>query len=136
MIKRINVFLLVLFAFLPGLVQAQLGFEAILPNDQGHPTTWGWGTLGQVIGNVVSLALILAAGVAIIYIIIGGYQYIFSFGNPETIERAKSTIIWAIVGLVVALSSVLIMQYVVNFVADGGQPEPLDIPEMTAPQTP
>jgi hypothetical protein len=135
--KKISLFILVLFSLFPGLAKAQLGFEAILPGPDSDRTTWGWETLGQIIGNIASLALILAAGVAIIYIIIGGYQYALSFGNPEAIEKAKGTITWAIIGLVVALASVLIIQYVVNFVTDDtGRPEQLEIPEMTAPQAP
>jgi len=125
MMKKFKYILLSLFALYPTLVSAQLGFEAILPSET-HPADWGWETLGQTIGNVVELALILSAGVAIIFIIVGGYQYIFAFGNPEAIEHAKNTIIWAIVGLVLALSAVLIMQYVEYFI---GEPSELNIPE-------
>ncbi len=130
--KKFKYILLALFALYPALASAQLGFDRILPG--GNPVDWGWETLGQTIGNVVELALILSAGVAIIFIIIGGYQYIFSFGNPEAIEHAKNTIIWAIIGLVLALSSVLIMEYVEDFVVSGTPS--IDVPEATAPQAP
>jgi type IV secretory pathway VirB2 component (pilin) len=131
MIKKLSCIFLTIFALFPNLAQAQLSFNGILPG--GDRTNWNWSTLGETIGNIAELALILAAGVAIIFVIIGGYQYIFSFGNPEAIEHAKNTIIWAIVGLVLALSSVLIIQYVESFVGGASN---LNVPEASAPQAP
>lgn len=123
MFMRFRYFLFVSLITLPNLTLAQ-----ILPT--GDRTEWGWQTLGQTIGNVVEIALGLVAAIAIIYIIIGGYQYIMAFGNPEMIAHAKNTIIWAIIGLILALASVLIVEYIGQFIS----PHTPDVPTPTAPQ--
>lgn len=54
----------------------------------------------------------LVAASAVIFIIVGGVQMRMSFGNEETLKKAKNTIIWAVAGLVIALLSVAIVQIV------------------------
>lgn len=51
---------------------------------------------------------------ATIFIIVGGIQMHAALGNEEGIKRAKATITWSIVGLVIAILSVAIVQIVSN----------------------
>jgi len=54
-------------------------------------------------------AITIAAILAVIMIVIGGLQYIGAAGNTSVIEDAKDRIYWAIVGLILALGSWLIL---------------------------
>ncbi len=81
----------------------------ILPNKEASEYTLG--DILVVIGNVIEIALLLAGTVALIYIIIGGYKYIVSAGNPEAVQQAKQTILWAVVGLIIALSAFAIINF-------------------------
>ena len=54
------------------------------------------------------------AAAALVYIIIAALQYVTSQGDPQGTARAKNTIIYALVGLAVALSSELIVTFVLN----------------------
>lgn len=53
--------------------------------------------------SVMKYFLGAIAGLAIVFIMIGAVQLIFSQGNPETVTRGKDTITWAVVGLIVAI---------------------------------
>ena len=66
----------------------------------------------QLFNRVVSILLAIAASLAIIYIIIGGFQLAFSQGKAEAAATAKKTITWAIVGLIVALMAFAIVRIV------------------------
>lgn len=66
-------------------------------------------TLGS---NVVTLLLGIVGVLAVIFIIIGGIQYTMSAGDPNKVSQAKSTITYAIIGLVMALSIGVIISLV------------------------
>jgi len=56
----------------------------------------------------------LAGAVALIMIIIGAFQFTLSRGNPNAISKARNTILYAIVGLVVILLGYGIVNFVVK----------------------
>ncbi|MBX4197632.1 hypothetical protein KW801_03715 [Candidatus Saccharibacteria bacterium] len=47
-------------------------------------------------------------------IIVGGFRYITSGGNPESTKSARNTILYAIIGLVVVALAQLIARFVLN----------------------
>jgi hypothetical protein len=49
---------------------------------------------------------------AVIMIIIGGATYVLAAGDSAKINTAKNTIIYALVGLVVAASAALIIRFI------------------------
>src|SRR5438105_1086300 len=61
----------------------------------------------------VSDALIFLVGaVSVIMIIIGGLRYVISNGDQKAIESAKNTILYAVIGIVVAIASFAIVHFV------------------------
>lgn len=65
-----------------------------------------------IVMNFVEILLQLVAYVAAGYIIWGGFKYIKSEGDPGKISEAKAAIMNAIIGLVIALASVAIVQFI------------------------
>ena len=61
---------------------------------------------------ILEILLRVAAIAAIIYIIYGGVTYVTSQGEPDKTQKAKMTIINALAGLVVAISSTAIVAYI------------------------
>ena len=61
---------------------------------------------------ILEILLRVAAIAAIIYIIYGGVTYVTSQGEPDKTQKAKMTIINALAGLVVAISSAAIVAFV------------------------
>ena len=70
--------------------------------------------LGSQIKNITNLLLIGIGIAAVIMLIIGGFRYIFSQGNEKNISGAKDTILYAVVGLVVAILSYAIVNFVID----------------------
>lgn len=71
-------------------------------------------TLEGYIRTIINAALVMAGVVAVVYLIIGGYQYITSAGNPEVATQAKSTILNAVIGLIIIFASYVIIDFVMN----------------------
>lgn len=65
-----------------------------------------------LLGNIISIMLIIAGFVAVGFIIVGGFKYITSSGDPSGIKSAKETIVNAIIGLVLAMVSFGVVKYV------------------------
>ncbi|CAN5658005.1 hypothetical protein BH23PAT2_BH23PAT2_06030 [soil metagenome] len=66
------------------------------------------------IQNAIGLFFILAGVIAVIMVFIGGFQYVISLGDPQKTKKAKDTILYAVIGLVVSIMGSVI----VNFVLD------------------
>lgn len=65
--------------------------------------------LEGVFGNLVSSLLALAGIALFIFIVIGGFKYITSGGDPKALEGAKKTISYAIMGVAFIAISFLIL---------------------------
>lgn len=73
------------------------------------------GDLGQnTIANGLQLVFGLAGAVALVIITVGAFQYVISQGNPQSTGKAKDTILYAIIGLVVCILGYAIVGFVVN----------------------
>ena len=72
------------------------------------------GNLGCLFQRIVSYALGFAGIVLFILLIVGGFKYITSGGDPKAVEGAKKTLTYAIGGLVVILVSYLILVLISN----------------------
>lgn len=69
---------------------------------------------GQFIGNLVTAAMVIAAIVALAFLIYGGVKWIMSEGDKTAIENARQTIVGAVIGLVIILLSYLILSIVLK----------------------
>lgn len=60
-------------------------------------------------------SLIGIVGVAaVIMLVIGGFRYVFSQGNEKSVNAAKDTILYAIIGIVVAILAFAIVNFVIG----------------------
>lgn len=62
-----------------------------------------------ILGWIIKAALGLMGSLALFMLIWGGFQWLTSAGNPERVESGTQTMIWAAIGVVVVLSSYLIV---------------------------
>ena len=77
-------------------------------------------SLEDQIKVVVNVMLFILGAIAVIMIIIGGIRYATSNGDSNTIKAAKDTILYAVIGLVVAILSYAIVNFIVG-TAFGGK---------------
>jgi len=73
-------------------------------------------SLSDLIVRVVNILLTFGGVIAVVFVIIGGYQYLVSGGNEETAEKGKKTLINAIIGIVVIVLAYAIINVIVNLV--------------------
>lgn len=71
------------------------------------------GMLNKVIGYILPFAGLLC----VVFIIIGGYMWITSAGDPAKVKQAQGTLTWSIIGLVFILISVAVISMVKNAVS-------------------
>lgn len=69
----------------------------------------GIDTVIDLLINVTRFVLGLTALVAVIMVIYGGFTLMLSRGNAQAVQKGKEIIIWAIVGMGVAILSYSIM---------------------------
>lgn len=71
----------------------------------------------QLIRTVINWLLGITFGVAILFLIIGGFRVIASGGNPDGQKKGKDTIINAVIGIVIIVLSYVIVNVVAGFVS-------------------
>lgn len=67
--------------------------------------------VGSSIAPVVTEISLLSSIICALFVMIGGYQYITSSGNPENLIRAKRIIKNALIGLVIVLAAALLSNF-------------------------
>jgi hypothetical protein len=65
--------------------------------------------------RVISIALGLGGIVLFVMLVVGGFKYLTSGGDPKAVESAQKTLTSAILGLVLLLSAYLILKLIGNF---------------------
>lgn len=68
----------------------------------------------NIIGNIVQILIAVTGIVSVIMIVIGGITYATSAGDPSQTKRGKDTVIYAVVGLVVAIMAYAIVGFVLG----------------------
>ena len=69
--------------------------------EQGVAT---FASLESVVANILNIATILAGIAFFIMAIVGGLGLLTSGGNPEKVNKAVATLLWAILGLIIMIS--------------------------------
>jgi len=87
--------------------EASKGLKAT--NDQANPAT-----LQDQLKIVVNVLLFVLGAIAVIMIVVGGIRYTTSNGDSSAITSAKNTILYSVIGLVVALLAYAIVNFVLN----------------------
>ena len=82
-----------------------------LPGCGGGPSNL---LVGIALPEAARILLNTAAGLSLLFVIVGGARYVLSFGRDDELTKAKMTIVWALIGLVVALLSARIVKMVID----------------------
>lgn len=67
----------------------------------------------SMITIVINILLFVIGIIAVIMIIVGGIRYTLSNGNASSTKEAKDTILYAVIGLIVAMMAYAIVNFVV-----------------------
>jgi hypothetical protein len=70
----------------------------------------------STVKTVINTLLYILGIVAVIMIIVGAFRYVLSAGDAGAVTAAKNTILYAVVGLIVAILAFVIVNFVINAV--------------------
>lgn len=79
----------------------------------------GQSVFSTFVGTVISIALLVAASIAVIFLVLGAYRYITAHGNEEATEAAKKTMKASILGLVIIILASAIITIISRIVIEG-----------------
>jgi len=65
-----------------------------------------------IVAALISILLRVAAILAVFFVIYGGVQFVTSQGNPDATAKARTTIINALVGLLLSVTAAAMVQFV------------------------
>ncbi|HET6746689.1 MAG TPA: hypothetical protein VFH06_01130 [Candidatus Saccharimonadales bacterium] len=68
----------------------------------------------NMITIVINILLFVVGIIAVIMIIVGGIRYTLSNGNASQVKEAKDTILYSVIGLVIAIMSYAIVNFVLG----------------------
>ena len=70
--------------------------------------------LGDIINRVINVLLFLVGALSVVFIIVAGIYFSISNGNAEQVKRAKNTMTYAVIGLIVSILSYAIVNFVIT----------------------
>lgn len=63
----------------------------------------------------IDILLPLGVLIAVAFVVIGGYMWMTSAGNPDKVKQAQGTLTWAILGLIFVLLASLLIQTLIDY---------------------
>ena len=102
---------------LPSYASTAVTEDACKGHEEEFPDICKKGTEGdmmKVVGNVLNAVYGLVGIIAVVFVIIGGFKYTTSQGDPGKVQQAKNTIMFALIGLVVSVSAFAITSFILG----------------------
>lgn len=90
-------------------IQCGAGSAAGVPDSTNAETK-----VNSTVQNLINLLSVAVGILAVIMLIVGGFRYITSAGNPEATKGAKNTILYALIGLIIVALAQVIVNFVLN----------------------
>lgn len=91
--------------------EIQKGIDASNPDPSQDTELFG---AGSIFVNIVNALLFLIGAISVIMLIYGGIRYTASGGSSTSVTAAKNTIMYAVIGLVVAFLAFAIVNWVLS----------------------
>ncbi len=66
------------------------------------------------IQNIIQIFVTIAGLVATGFMVVGGFRYMTSSGNPEALDGAKKTVLYSAVGLAIVIGAFVISKIVTD----------------------
>ncbi len=98
-------------------VSAQLDSDSIPQPTGSEPNLF---TSDGIFVTIADVLLFLVGAISVIMLIIGGLRYVISAGDQQAVTNAKNTILYAIVGIIVAFLAFAAVQFIVGELEDSG----------------
>lgn len=70
--------------------------------------------------TITNILLFIIGAIAVIMLVIGGIRYTISGGDSTAVSAAKNTILYSVIGIIVAILAYAIVNFVIGGLAGGG----------------
>lgn len=80
----------------------------ISPNQAGGLQSF----ITKIVLNIIEIGLVIVGYVAVFFILYGGFLFLTGGGNPSQIEKARKTILNAVIGLIISIGAVAIVNLI------------------------
>jgi hypothetical protein len=71
-----------------------------------------FGFLETMFGNIVRFVVAISGVALLIMLLVGGFSFLFSGGDPKKLEQARGTLTNAVIGIVVIVAAYLIIRII------------------------
>ena len=99
----------------PGVGAIKLFDEACKSGDDTAVCKSEGDRVSTLVKDITSLLLWVLGAVTTLMLVFGGFKYVTSNGDSNKIQAAKNTILYAVIGLAVAILGQVIVLYVVKW---------------------
>lgn len=118
MIKRLG-YMLTLVTLGTTLLVAPVGAINVFDNCSSNPNSEvckaaGTDKATSLMQNVINILLLIIGMISVVMIVIGGIKYTTSNGDSNRVTSAKNTVLYSVIGLVVALMASVIVNTVLD----------------------
>lgn len=72
--------------------------------------------VSTLVKSIINILSVVVGVVGVIFVVISGFKYVTSGGDSGSVSSAKSTLIYALVGLVIAASAQVLVRFVLKSV--------------------
>lgn len=94
--------------------QTRHGSDVQLGGSTATHEVEGSDNVENLIKTIINVFSAIVGSISVIMIIIGGFRYITSAGDSNSVGGAKNTILYAIVGLIIVAFAQIIVQFVLQ----------------------
>lgn len=85
-----------------------------IPVSIDNPLSSDIGTLEDLVQALLTVLIIIAAPIVVIFIILAGFKYVTAQGDPGKLEEAKKALLYAIIGGILIIGATAIFEIIVN----------------------
>jgi hypothetical protein len=100
-----------------------------MDSDVGGLSPFIW----KIVLNIIEIVLVLTAIIAVIFVLYGGFLFITGGGNSSQVEKARKSILNALIGLVISMGAIAMTNLIFDVVGSASKNE-LGVPELTPEQ--
>ena len=121
--KIINILMATTFGLLTTLMMMSIPARALVLQDQCSESGSSseicasedaGGDVTEIIGTITDVMFFFVGALAVVMIIYSGIRYTTSAGNANSVTAAKNTLIYSVVGLIVAILAYAIVKFIIT----------------------
>ncbi|HLD00006.1 MAG TPA: hypothetical protein VJC11_03535 [Patescibacteria group bacterium] len=107
------IFFLLALLTLPAVSSAVIDIGDIGLGETGNAAGFQETDVAVVVGKIIQTALSLLGIIVLIFLVYGGFLWMMSGGNEQTVKKAKDIILNAAIGLIIVLAAYAITNFIV-----------------------